>query len=113
MPRTFLSALAAGVLATVTLTACAPDAFRRTPEFDQWIRGVRDACHRERIGKYTVGGLLDSAGSREGGHFLNQTSRLYHGTIDADEWTRNVSPFLLARPNDPGVACVLDRLPPR
>ncbi len=93
------------------LTACAPDALRRNPEFEAWLGGVREACHGARIGKYTVGGLLQSTGSREGGHFLNQTSRLYAGRIDPDEWTRNVTAFILGRPGDPGVQCVLERLP--
>jgi hypothetical protein len=111
--RRLLARCSVAALLLAALAACAPDALRRTPEFDEWIAGVRNACHRERIGKYTVGGLLDSAGSTEGGHFLNQTSRLYFDRIDADEWARNVTAFILGRPDDPGLRCVLERLPPR
>jgi hypothetical protein len=110
MPRSLVRALAAAALAA-TLGACAPDALRRDPAFEAWLGEVRDACHDARIGKYTVGGLLRSTGSREGGHFLNQTSRLYAGRIDPDEWSRNVSAFILGRPGDPGLQCVLERLP--
>lgn len=95
----------------VLLGACAPDAFRRDPEFEAWIRDVRTACYRERIGPVTVGDLIGASGSREGAHFFNQTSRLYAGLLTPAQWTSNVTAFVSGRASDPGVKCVLDRLP--
>jgi len=99
--------------AAALLAACAPDAFRRDREFEAWLGEVRQACERARISTTTVGGLLNSTGSREGNHFLNQTSRLYSGLIDEAQWTRSIVAFLRGRPTDPGVQCVLERLPKR
>jgi hypothetical protein len=72
---------------------------------------VRHECYFERIGTNRVGTLLGSAGSHEGNHFLNETSRLYAGQITPGEWTSRVLAFIGGRPSDPGVRCVLDRLP--
>ena len=97
-------------MAMILLGACAPDAFRRDPGFEDWVRDLRTACYRERIGTTTVGNLL-GAGSREGNHFLNQTSRLYAGLLTPDQWTSGVLAFVQGRASDPGIKCVLDRLP--
>jgi hypothetical protein len=95
------------------LVGCAPDAFRRDPEFEAWIREVLVACKDARIGTMTVGRLLGSTGSDEGGQFLNQTSRLYAGRITPQQWTSGVTAFGSGRAGDPGVQCVLDQLPNR
>lgn len=102
---------AAVLLAVAALAACAPDAIRRDPEFEQWIREMRTACERERIGTTTVGRLLQSPASTEGGNFLNASSRLYAGRITADEWAQLIIPFTRGSRNDPGIACVLERVP--
>lgn len=102
---------AAALFAVAALGACAPDAVRRDAEFEQWLREVRTACERERIGTTTVGRLLQSPASTEGGNFLNATSRLYAGRITPDEWTQLILPFTRGRRDDPGVACVLARVP--
>lgn len=99
------------LVALAALAACAPDALRRDPEFEQWLRELRTACERERIGTTTVGRLLQSPGSTEGGGFLNATSRLYAGRISPDEWTQLIIPFTRARRDDPGMSCVLERVP--
>ncbi len=108
--RTHLSLLAAS-LAAVFLAACAPDAIRRDRDFEAWLRDVRTDCQRAAIGTTTVGGLLNSTGSREGNNFLNQTSRLYAGNITREQWTASIVSFLRGRPTDPGIQCVLERLP--
>jgi hypothetical protein len=101
----------AALLAVTALGACAPDALRRDPEFEQWLRELRTECERARIGTTTVGRLLQSPGSTEGGGFLNATSRLYAGRISPEEWTQLIVPFTRARRDDPGIACVLERVP--
>jgi hypothetical protein len=104
----------AGTIAAIALAllaGCAPDAFRRKPEFEDWVRGVRTECYQARIGTTTVGNLLVGSGSREGAHFFNQLSRLYAGILTPEQWTSGVTPFLGGRASDPGVKCVLDQLP--
>jgi hypothetical protein len=104
--------LAAAAAAIAALAGCAPDAIRRDVEFEAWLREVRAACDSARISTTTVGSLLDSTASREGGNFLNWTSRLYAGRITPEEWTSGVTAFISGRPTDAGVRCVLERLPP-
>lgn len=106
------SACATGVLLALALAACAPDSFRRKPEFEAWARDVRNECYFERIGVHAVGRLLGSSGARESITFLNDTSRLYAGRVTPEQWTSSVTAFLGGRPTDAGVRCVLDRLPP-
>jgi hypothetical protein len=100
-----------GAIALTLLAGCAPDAFRRKPEFEDWVRVVRTECYRARIGTTTVGNLLGGSGSREGAHFFNQLSRLYAGMLTPEQWISGVTPFLSGRASDPGVKCVLDQLP--
>lgn len=100
-------------IALALLAGCAPDAFRRDPAFEAWIGEVRTVCYRERIGTKRVGDLLGGAGSREGNHFLNQTSRLYADRLTPEQWTSGVLAFISGRPGDPGIKCVLDQLPKR
>lgn len=109
LARLLLSAIALAAAGS----GCAPDAIRRDRAFEEWIAEVRAACDSARIGTTTVGGLLGSTASREGGNFLNATSRLYAGRITPEEWTSIVTSFISGRPTDPGVRCVLERLPAR
>jgi hypothetical protein len=106
------------VLLASGIAACAPDAVRPNSAFDAWLDGVKQACGYQTIGSYQVGSLLSlmAAGSSDADnavYFLDQTSRLYAGRIDAAQWTQGVTAFLNGRPGDPGVSCVLARLPPR
>jgi hypothetical protein len=97
--------------AVALLAGCAPDAFRRDPAFEAWLREVRTACQDARIGTTTVGRLLGSTGSEQGNQFLNQTSRLYAGLITPAQWTSGVTAFGSGGARDPGLQCVLERLP--
>lgn len=111
--RALRAAVAAAAAAAALLAACAPDALRRDPEFEAWLRGVRNECHGARIGLTSVGRLLDSAASTDGNNFLNLTSRLYAGRITEAQWRSGVTAFSSGRGDDPGLACVLERMPQR
>jgi hypothetical protein len=113
LPATRRRTYATAAIALVLLAGCAPDAFRRDPAFEAWISEVRKECYRERIGTDTVGNLLGHSGSREGNHFLNQTSRLYAGLLTPEQWTSGVLALLSGSASDPGMRCVLDQLPKR
>jgi hypothetical protein len=102
---------ALALVALASLAGCAPDSFRRKPEFEAWTREVRTACYRASIGVTSVGSLLAPSGSHAANHFMNETSRLYHGWITPDQWTTRVLAFIPGRRTDPGIACVLERLP--
>ena len=103
-------ACAIATIALALVAGCAPDAIRKDSTFNAWIDDVRTVCYRALIGPITVGNLLSSTGSREGGYFFNQTSRLYAGQLTAQQWTSGVTAFISGKPSDPGVQCVLNQL---
>jgi hypothetical protein len=92
------------------LAACAPDAWKRDPVAESFYGQVKNACYYERIGTVNVGALLNSPGSREGDYFLDMLSRLHAGKVAPDAWTSAVTSFLVGRPSDPGIKCVLDQV---
>lgn len=106
-PRFAASAVA------IALVGCAPDAWKNDAPFDNWLAGVRSACSYAMIGRYQVGSLLGMNPSDHATIFLDSTSRLYAGLISPDQWTQQVTSELEGRASDPGVACVLNRLPAR
>ena len=97
----------------IALIGCAPDAWRNDAPFDSWLAGVRSACSYAMIGRYQVGSLLGMNASDQATIFLDSTSRLYTGRISPEQWTQQVTSELEGRASDPGVACVLNRLPAR
>ena len=102
--KTHLTAIAcAGLL----LAACAPDAWRPSPEFNGFLTHLQRACEGEMIGpRSSVDNLIRRSQSTAGNFFMNQTSRLYFGKISEETWATQVSSFLNGWPSDPGVKCV-------
>ena len=92
------------------LAGCAPDAWKASGPFDSWLSSVRSACNYQTIGRYEVGSLLGMNVSDEATIFVDQTSRLYAGTISPDQWTLTVASALYGRASDPGIGCVLGQL---
>jgi hypothetical protein len=105
IPRAAVPVACAGAL----LAACAPDAWKRDPATESFYGQVEKACYYQRIGTVNVGDLLNRPGSREGDYFLDMLSRLHAGKVPPDAWTSSVTSFLVGRPSDPGVKCVLDQ----
>jgi hypothetical protein len=98
-------------LAAIALAGCAPDAVKPSSPFDAFLAQIRNDCYTQRIGGVNVGALLEPTGSNQAVYFVDQTSRLYFGKISREAWTTGVTGFLVGRATDPGVKCVLDRLP--
>lgn len=99
--------LAALAWAAVLLAACAPDAIIPSRPYNDFLSQLTESCRGEAIGPYTVDQLARRTHSKHGNYFMDQTSRLYFGRINAQDWTAAVTGFLNAWPQDPGIACVL------
>ena len=95
------------MIAVTLLAACAPDAIVPSPTYDQFLLRLRAECRGEPIGTWTVDQLARRTRSKHGNWFMDQTSRLYHGTLSAQDWTTQVNGFLGGWPQDKGIACVL------
>ncbi|KPK03684.1 MAG: hypothetical protein AMJ64_15165 [Betaproteobacteria bacterium SG8_39] len=89
------------------LAACAPDAIIPSRPYDAFLEQLEKTCRGQAIGPYTVDQLVRRSQSRHGNFFMDQTSRLYFARINAEDWTTQLSGFLDARPEDPGIACVI------
>ncbi len=93
--------------ACLSLAACAPDAIIPSRPYDAFLDHLAKACRGQALGPYTVDQLVRRSQSRHGNFFMDQTSRLYHGQINAQDWTTQITGFLYARAEDPGIACVI------
>ncbi len=99
-----LALLACG---STLLAACAPDAIIPSRPYDAFLDHLAKACRGEAIGPYTVDQLVRRSQSMHGNFFMDQTSRMYHGQINAQDWTTQIIGFLHARTEDAGIDCVI------
>jgi len=98
---------AALALSVALLAACAPDAFIPSRPYDAFLDQLAKACRDQAIGTYSVDQLVRRSGSKPGGFFNDQTSRLYHGTLGTQDWIVQVTGFVGGTPQDPGIGCVI------
>jgi hypothetical protein len=105
--------LTAAIGMAMALAGCAPDAVRNSSPFDAWVNQLKSQCQFQAIGPVDVGQLLGAMNQLPNDAFLDATSRLYFGRISPAGWTDIVTAQLNGRPSDPGVQCVLARLPAR
>jgi len=93
--------------AALLLAACAPDAYIPSKPYDAFLARLAEACRDQTIGVSTVDQLVRRSQSTVGNYFMDQTSRLYFGTITTQDWTAGVTGALRGWPQDPGIGCVL------
>ena len=93
------------LIALLGAAGCAPDAWRPDPGYNAFLNSVQGACPYLRIGQANSDALFADA------RFLDDTSRLYHGQITADNWKSSMQGLYAADPDDRGMACVLSKLP--
>ena len=96
-------AIAPALLAAVA--GCAPDAWRPDPGYNAFLNQVQARCPNFRIGMAGSDVLMADA------RFLDDTSRLYHGRMPPADWQVSMRSLYMARPDDPGMACLLAQLP--
>lgn len=92
-----LRVLMLGLVATVSLTACAPDMFQlgRSTELDAFLSRVAKNCGSETIHGIEVWQLADddsSLASQED-FFIDQASMLLYGTITPAQWKADISGY--------------------
>jgi hypothetical protein len=92
------------------LSACANN-LQDQPAFNGFANKVQNDCYYQNIGTYQVGSLLENATSSQAIYFLDQLQRAYQGNISSQQFVSGVTSFLGGSASDPGVRCVVDRLP--
>jgi hypothetical protein len=105
--------VAAAITCAFLTVGCAPDSVRNSSPFNAWITQLQQQCQYQAIGVANVGALLGADSAFPNDQFLDVTSRLYFGRISQAQWVETTTASLNGRPTDPGIKCVLDRLPPR
>ena len=98
----------AAVCGGLFLSACAPDAWKSSDPFNNFLNAVQSECYYDPISSTTVGNLLQPSGSDNASYFLDVTSRLYFGKITPQDWTLQVTSQLQANATDRGVKCLLN-----
>ena len=92
------------LLGAAALAACAPDSWRRAPEFNDFLRQIAQECHPRSIGGMQISNLTSDA------FFLNQTSRLFHQIIPPREYVATINAFYQGN-NAAALDCILERVP--
>ena len=100
MARRALAAFAGAA----ALAACAPDSWRRAPEFNDFLWQISRECHPRSIGGMQISNLTSDA------FFLNQTSRLFHQVIAPPEYVASINAFYKGN-NAAALDCILERVP--
>ena len=104
-----MSVRVAALAAATLVGGCAPDAWRPAPDYDGFLELIGQKCYPDTIGGVLVIDLAD--GSVSAG-FLDATSRLYYGEMDAVAYRQFVTAF---SDNDTAtneaIDCILSHLP--
>jgi hypothetical protein len=92
------------VIGAALLAACAPDSWRYAPTFNEFLRQIARECHPNAIGGMQISNLNSNA------FFVNQTSRLYHGTLTPQQYVASMNAFYPGN-NAAALDCILERAP--
>ena len=103
--RSFGRATAFLLVAATGIAACAPDAWKASPGYDGWTNQVIQECYPRSIGGAQLTPLFNQPA------FLDQTSRLYFGKIDRQQYTDAVNSFYPGD-NKAALDCIFSKLPP-
>ena len=96
---------------SLSLAACA-GGYQNNQPFNVWLNQLDRECTYAAIGAQQVGRLIENAGSNEGTYFIDQLERMFNHRITPPRFASDVSSFLQGRESDPGIECVIARLPP-
>ena len=99
----------AAALATAGLVAgCAPDAWNAQPGYGQFLNQITQKCYPKRIGMALISDLVDNSSP----YFMDETSRLYYGKIDAASYRNALTSFSdNSSATNEGIDCILGYLP--
>jgi len=97
------------------VSGCAPDAMsnRQAGDFDAFLDRIARECRPLAIGRYQMSDLIErDAINDDYIYFLDQTSRLYYGTIPPATYRTSIDAFFLGGSSVVAVDCIISKLPP-
>lgn len=107
-PALPLKALASTALLVLVLGACAPDAWRPDAPFETYLNNVQKQCSYQRIGRVEI-----NSDFLQDPYFLDITSRFFNLESSQANYLGSLEGAYGAKPDSPGVRCMLGLLPPR
>jgi hypothetical protein len=104
-----MSVRIAALAAAMLVGGCAPDAWKPAPGYDGFLDLIGQKCYPDMIGRVFVKDLATSSVSAG---FLDATSRLYYGKMDAIAYRKFVTAFSdNSNATNKAIDCILNHLP--
>ena len=95
--------------AAMLAAGCAPDAFGPAPGYDGFLTLISQQCYPKTIAGQQIAALVEAPMPP----FIDATSRLYYGKIDADAYRNLVVAFSdNTRATSDAIDCIVAHLPP-
>jgi hypothetical protein len=110
--RHSLRKLLLAALIPASIAACAPDAWNAKDPFGAYLDQVRNNCWNEMIGRRSIPDLMPTPNQVDDS-FMDLLSQLYYGKISEGGFRSMLEGFLGAKPDSPGVSCLIQQLPAR
>jgi len=96
------------------LSACAPDALtnRQATGFNAFLDRIARECNPLQIGRYQMSQMIQrNAMDDDYIYFLDQTSRVYYGTLSQASYRNSIDAFFLGGSTNVAIDCILSKLP--
>jgi hypothetical protein len=108
-----LVALAAAC-ALSALCGCAPDSVtnRQATGFNAFLNRIAQECNPLQVGPYQMSQMIERNAMDDNYiYFLDQTSRVYYGTITQAAYRSSINGFFFGGSTNIAIDCILSKLP--
>jgi hypothetical protein len=103
------------VLLLPGLWSCAPDAVtsRQATGYNAFLDQIARECKPLQVGRYQMSEMIQrNAMVDDYVYFIDQTSRLYYGTISEAAYRSSINGFFEGGSTGVAIDCILSKLPP-
>ncbi len=101
-------------LAAAGAWGCAPDSMnnRQATGFNAFLNRIAVECKPLQIGSYQMSEMIQYNRMDENYiYFMDQTSRVYYGTIGQDAYANSINAFFQGGSTNNAISCILSKLP--
>jgi hypothetical protein len=101
-------------LAAAGAWGCAPDSMtnRQATGFNAFLNKIEVECNPLQIGNYQMSEMIKYNRMDENYiYFMDQTSRVYYGTISQAAYAQSINAFFLGGSTNIAIDCILSKLP--
>lgn len=98
---------AIGIVLSVAVAGCAPDAIRPEHPYDAFLDRVQKHCGNLRLGPAFIDTLLRD----QDPYLLDLTSRFFNSKVSRQNFVDALESFYNAPADSPGIGCILQQMP--